>query len=212
MGLLQQANQAFPYVFHPITVLGVGILVLIHHEWARQGVDRSALWHRVGGFLGAGVLALAPTVAYFLVTGRDVIQATKGPGWTMDALVAVGLFIVAGVTWYLWVRFDWGELVPGAMQALALVNLPYAALSPFWDISGHVIIALMPTLYLTLVDRKFWPALLVPVLMIPNRVTLNAHTWAQSIAGFLVAAAVVVGLYWVQTGGSLRPEPESTAL
>jgi membrane-associated phospholipid phosphatase len=212
MGLLQQVNQAFPYVFHPITVLGVGILVLIHHEWERQGEDRSTLYRRIGGFFGAGALALAPTVAYFLITGRDMVQATKGPGWTMDALVAVGLFVVAGATWYLWRRLDWGELVPGAMVALAAVNVPYAALSPFWDISGHVIIALMPTLYLTLVDRKFWPSLLVPVLMIPNRVALNAHTWVQSITAFLVGAAVVAGLYWWQTGGTLHPEPDSTAL
>lgn len=70
----------------------------------------------------------------------------------------------------------------------------------------------MPALYLTLIDRRFWPLLAVPIVMVPNRVFLNAHTWAQSIDGFLIAAAIIFGLYWLQTGGSLRPKPESTTL
>lgn len=210
MSLLATAMKYYPYVFHPITVLGVGILVLIHHEWARQDADRSVLWRRVGGFLGAGLLALIPTVAYFVITGTAVMRATKGSGWVMDGLVAAGLFIAAGITWYEWRRFDWGRLVPGAMEALAAVTVPYIALSPFWDVSGHVIIALMPALYLTLVDRTFWPSLAIPVVMVPNRVLVNAHSWTQSIAGFVIAAAITVGLYWLHVDGSTAPDLGST--
>ena len=212
MSALQQAMEYYPYVFHPITVLGVGLLVLVYYEWARQGVDRADLFRRVAGFLGAGVLALVPTVTYFLVTGRDPIAATQGNAWTMDALVASGLFVVSAVMWYLWRRFEWGTLVPGGVQTLAAVTVPYAALSPFWNVSGHVIVALMPTLYLTLVDRRFWPSLAIPIVMVPNRIFLDAHTWAQTIGGFLITVLIVVGLYWVGTGGSLRPNPESTTL
>lgn len=210
MGLFSRAMRYYPYAVHPITVLGVGILLLIHHEWARQDTARASLWHRIGAFLGIGVLALVPTVAYFLITGRAVVQATKGSGWAMDGLVAAGLFVAGGGTWYLWRRFEWGDLVPGAMQALVAVTVPYIVLSPFWDVSGHVIVALMPTLYLTLVDRKFWPTLLAPAVMVPNRVYLGAHTWAQTLAGLVIAAAGVVALYWLQTGGSFRSEPVST--
>ena len=78
------------------------------------------------------------------------------------------------------------------------MTVPYAALSPFWDISGHVIFALTPTLYLALVDRKYAPLLAVPVVMVPNRVYLNAHSLAQSVVGFAVAAAIVFGLYRVR--------------
>jgi membrane-associated phospholipid phosphatase len=202
----------YPYVFHPITVLGASILVLIHHEWARQGADRSALRRRMAGFLAAGVLGLVPTVAYFAITGIDPIKASVGNSWRMDALVASGMFIAAAATWVAWRRFDWGSLVPGAMVTLAAVTVPYVALSPFWNVSGHVITSLMPTLYLTLVDRKFWPLLAIPVVMVPNRLYLGAHTWAQSVGGFLIAAAITLGLYWMQTGRSLRSEPESTTL
>lgn len=202
----------YPYVFHPITVIGGCVLLLVHHEWARQGAERSALWRRVGAFLAAGLLALVPTAAYFAVAGAGVVQSTMGNSWVMDALVASG-FVIAGVTtWYLWRRSDWGEFVPGAMVVLLAVTVPYAALSPFWNISGHVISSLMPVLYLTLVARKFWPLLAIPLVMVPNRIVLDAHTWSQSIGGFLVAAVITVGLYWRQNDASLRPHPDVTSL
>ncbi|WP_435175004.1 phosphoesterase [Halorussus sp. AFM4] len=210
MSAFDAAMRYYPYVFHPVTVLGVGVLVLVHHEWARQDADRSALWRRAGGFLGAGLLSLVPTLAYGLVTGQGLLAVTHGNRWQVDALVAGGIFVAAGVTWWLWTRYDWGGLVPGAMQALVLATVPYAALSPVWNVSGHVIVSLTPTLYLTLVDRKFWPTLLVPTVMVYNRVYLDEHTVAQSVGAFVLTTVLVVGLYWVQTGGSLRPDPDST--
>jgi membrane-associated phospholipid phosphatase len=209
MNPVHRAMEYYPYVFHPITVLGVGIIVLIHHEWRLQGAERSVLWRRIAAFLGSGVCSLAPTAAYMLVTGTGPIKTMKGNAWQVDALVASGVFISAGVTWYLWRRFEWGSLVPGAMQALAAVTIPYMALSPFWNVSGHVIIALMPTLYLTLVARKFWPLLAIPVVMVPNRIVLDAHTWAQTIGGFFIAAVIVVGLYRLQVAKSSHADHES---
>lgn len=212
MGLLASAMRYYPYIVHPITVLGVGIVVLIHHEWAQQDVPRAALWRRIGLFLATGLLALLPTGAYFLIRGVNPIAATQGNSWQMDALVASGLFIVAALMWVLWRRFDSGPLVPGAMQTLIAVTVPYIALSPIWNVSGHVIIALMPTLYLTLLDRTFWPTLLIPIVMVWNRIYLNAHTWAQSIGGLLIATAIVIGVYRLQMSKSLRSEPESTSI
>lgn len=211
MSLVSQTMEYYPYVVHPITVLGVGVVLLLYHEWSRQDLERPVLWRRLGAFLGIGLLSLVPTAAYFLFAGSDVLEATRGNSAVMDGLVASGLLIAAGLTWVAWRRFDWGPLVPGAMQALAAVTVPYALVSPFWNISGHVIISLMPALYLTLVNRRFWPLLAFPVVMVPNRVYLDAHTWEQSIVGFLVAALVVGGVYWVQASGSLRPELGTTA-
>lgn len=199
MSTLRAAMEAFPYVFHPITVLAVGTLLLIYLEWDRWGGARASLWRRIAGFLGAGVLSLAPTGAYMLATGSDAFTLTKGNAWQVDALVASGLLIAAGVTWWLWHRYGWGSLVPHAMETLAAVTIPYIALSPFWNVSGHVIIALMPALYLTLVDHRFWPSLAIPVAMVPNRIYLGAHTWAQSVGGFLIAAVVVLAIRELRT-------------
>lgn len=203
MGPLRTAMEVFPYVFHPITVVGVGIIVLIYLEWDGQDADRSMLWRRVGGFLGAGVLSLSPTAAYSLYAGSGLFELTKGNAWQVDALVASGLIIAAGVSWWLWHRYGWGSLIPDAMEVLVAVTVPYILLSPFWNVSGHVILALMPALFLTLVDRRFWPALAIPLVMVPNRVYLDAHTWAQSVGGLLIAVTVVLMVRQFQVEASL---------
>lgn len=194
--------ELYPYVFHPAVVIGAGALVLVHHEWARQDVGKSVLYRRIVAFLGAGALSLLPTLGYVLVTGQGIFEVTKGNVWQVDALVAGGILVAAGTTWLCWRRFDWGTLVPGYMQVLVLVTIPYIALSPFWNVSGHVIMALMPTLYVTLADHRFWPSLAIPIVMVPNRLYLDAHTWAQSIGGFVLAAAIVVGAFWLQANGT----------
>jgi hypothetical protein len=209
MSALDTAMEVYPYVFHPAVMVGAGALVLIHYEWAKQGADRSALVRRFGAFLGAGVCSLVPTGAYVLATGQGLYQVTKGNAWQVDALVAVGVLFSAGATWLCWHHFDWGSVVPGYMEALAAATVPYIALSPFWNFSGHVTLAVMPTLYLTLVDRQFWPTLAIPVVMVPNRVYLEAHGWAESVVAFLVIAVVVVGVFWWQTGGEFGAEPDS---
>lgn len=204
MAAFSTAMEYFPYVFHPITVVGASVLLLIHHEWTRQGADRAALRRRVGAFLGAGALALVPTVAYFALSGGGIMAATQGKSLRMDALVAGGLVIAAAATWYAWRRYEWGRLVPAAMAVMVANTVPYFAISAVWDISGHVIISLFPALYLTLVDRSFWPLLAVPLVMVPNRVVVGAHTWTQSLVGFALAVALTTGLFWYQTGGSMR--------
>lgn len=145
---------------------------------------------------------MIPTAAYSLYLGSGLFELTKGNAWQVDALVASGILIAAGVTWWLWYRYEWGSLIPDAMEVVAAVTVPHIALSPIWNVSGHVIIALTPALFLTIVDRRFWPALAIPLVMFPNRVYLDAHTWAQSIGGFLIATAVILGVRHLQVAQS----------
>ena len=213
MSSLSTAMEYYPYVFHPAVMIGLGALLIIHYEWTRQGTDRSSLWRRIGGFLSGGVLSLLPTAAYMLVTGQGPMETMSGNAWQVDALVAGGIAIAASVTWFLWWRYDWGSLVPTFMQALITVTVPYIALSPVWNFSGHVAMALMPMLFLVLVDRKFWPLLAIPLVMVPNRIYVDAHTWAQAIGAFVITGALVVGVYYLRNDGSLRPiSAESTPL
>lgn len=196
--------RAYPYVFHPAVVVGAGALVLVHREWTHQRADRAALYHRAAAFLGAGVLSLLPTLAYVVVTGQGLYRVTKGNAWQVDALVAGGMLVAMGVTWLLWRRYEWGGLLPGYAAALALVTVPYGLLSPAWNVSGHVVMAAAPTLYLTLLDRRFWPTLAVPAVMVPNRVYLDAHTWAQGVVALLLAAVLVGGAFQLEPGRESR--------
>lgn len=204
-GALDVAMRAYPYVFHPAVVVGAGALVLVYREWALQGIERAPLYRRAGAFLGAGALSLLPTLAYVIVTGQGLYQVTKGNAWQVDALVASGVLVAMGATWLLWRRYGWGELLPRYAEALAVATVPYVLLSPTWNISGHVVMATAPTLYVTLVERRFWPALAVPAVMVPNRVYLNAHTWAQSVVALLVSVVLVAGTFWLQVGRTSRP-------
>ena len=210
MSLLSQVMHVYPYLFTPSVVIGLGFLLLIAEEWSRQDADRAALWRRAAAFLLAGACSLLPTAAFALATGQGPAQIMQGNAWQVDALIASGIAITAAVLWVVWRRFEWGNLVPRGVLTLVLVTIPYIALSPFWNVSGHVIFAVMPTLYLTLVDRKYWPLLVIPIVMVPNRIYVDAHTWPQTIGGLLIAATIVVGFYWYRTGsvaGTPREEP-----
>lgn len=200
-GLLDTAMRWFPYVFHPTTLLGAGLVTLIYYEWNRQPVDAGELWKRLGGFALAGVFALLPTAVYMLATGQGIMQTTQGNAWQVDWLVAGGVVVTATVLWILWAHFDWGPMVPKGAVALVAATIPYMIASPFWNMSGHVTMALFPALYLTLVDRKFWPTLVIPVLMVPNRLYLDAHTTAQTVGGFVITAIVVVAVYKLRGSG-----------
>jgi hypothetical protein len=157
-----------------------------------------------------GTLSLLPTFAYMRLTGQGPVETMQGNAWQVDFLVGGGMALVAAVLWLLWRRGDWGTVVPGAMEALVAVTVPYVALSPFWNVSGHVIFSVMSTLYLVLVDRRFWPLLLVPAVMVPNRVYLDAHTWAQAIGALLMTSGLVVLVVGRRRGESVTGLADGT--
>jgi membrane-associated phospholipid phosphatase len=203
MNVLSLLMEYYPYLFHPGIMVGGAMMVLMYIERVWMEGARASLGKRYGTLALVGSLSLLPTLAYMLVTGQGPVETMQGNAWQVDFLVAGGMALVAGVLWYLWRRYEWGRLVPGAMEALVAVTVPYAAFSPFWNVSGHVIFATMPTLYLVLVDRRFWPLLLIPLVMVPNRIYVEAHTWAQSIGGLLIAAGLVVLVFERRRDGSL---------
>lgn len=210
MSLLSQAMAYYPFVFHPATMVGGGLLILIYVEWRREGADRGGLRRRLGALLAAGAVSLLPSLAYMVITGKGPMETMQGNVWQVDLLVAGGIFFVSGTMWLLWRRFDWGDVVPGAMEALAAVTVPYIALSPLWNVSGHVILAVTSTLYLALVDRRFWPLLAIPIVMVPNRIYVDAHTWTQSVGAFLLASVIVVGVYHFRVADGGRRTPDAT--
>ncbi|MDG5777060.1 phosphoesterase [Haloarculaceae archaeon H-GB2-1] len=200
--------RAYPYVFHPATTLGLGLLVLLYYEWRRQSASRTALWRRLGVLLGSGSIAFSPTVVYMIVTGNGLRATTKGNVWQVDWLVGGGILLAMAALWTVWTRFGWGALFSNGLEAVTAAMVPYLLLSPFWNVSGHVIIAVVPLLYLTLVDATFWPLLAIPVVMVPNRIYLDAHTWPQALGAFVLGAALTLVVYRHRNGDGQDLTPE----
>lgn len=200
----------YPYVFHPGVMVGGGILLLIYTEWRWQQTDRGLLWKRLGLFAAVGVLSVVPSLVYMLVTNQGPMETMQGNAWQVDALVASGIGLVAGTLWLAWNRLGWGWVVPRSMEALAAVAVPYVALSPFWNVSGHVTLSVMPTLSLALVDRRFWPLLVIPLVMVFNRPYVGAHTWAQSVGAFLIATVTVLVVFQRGSGSVPASAPETS--
>jgi hypothetical protein len=210
VGAFSVAMEYFPYVFHPILLVGGGLVLLIHTEWRRQDVSRDRLRKRLGVFAIAGVLSVLPAAAYMLVTGQGPMETMQGNAWQVDAIVASGLAVVAGSLWVVWNRYEWGRIVPRGAVALAAVTVPYVGLSPFWNVSGHVTLAVVSTLSLVLVERRFWPLLVVPAVMVVNRPYVDAHTWAQSIGALFIATAIVVAVFRVWPDVAETSPPTTT--
>jgi membrane-associated phospholipid phosphatase len=209
MNALDIVMRYYPYVFHPAVMVGGMMLTLIYLEYDRQGASGDVLKKRLGVFALVGATSLLPTFAYMLVTGQGPVETMQGNAWQVDFLVGSGMALVAAVMWLVWHRFDWGSLIPPAMEALVVVTVPYVALSPLWNVSGHVIFSVMPTLYLVLVERRFWPLLLIPAVMVPNRLYVGAHGLSQAVAGLLIAAVLVIAVYELREEETRTPPTEA---
>lgn len=91
----------------------------------------------------------------------------------------------------LWKKFKFGkEFLDGAFGLLA-VSLPFAAISYFWNISGHVTYTAAPVTYLVLLDRRLLLLYAIPVVMVFNRPYVGAHTPLQAISGFIMGTVLM---------------------
>ncbi|WP_254546214.1 phosphoesterase [Halomarina pelagica] len=183
--------RLYERVFHPLPYVAAVGLVAIVVEWRREDDGWRGLGYRFGAYATALAAAVTPAAAYLLVTPTGISTALVDPSWRLDLATALGVAAGAGLLWALWTANGWGRIVPDAAALLLLALLPYAAIAPFWDLSGHVTFTTVPTLFLLLVDRRFGPLLVVPAVMVVNRPLLGAHTWLQSVAGVAFAVAVI---------------------
>jgi membrane-associated phospholipid phosphatase len=91
---------------------------------------------------------------------------------------------------------EWGTVVPGFAALLVGVTVPHLLITPFWDVSSHVLYAVAPAGYLFLVDRRFVPLVVVGLGMVVARPLARAHTWTESIGGLVLASVFLIALFW----------------
>ncbi|WP_137287095.1 phosphoesterase [Halorussus salinisoli] len=192
MSLLREFMRIYQYLFHPGVVLAVTLLLLVYREWATDRTHVRSLVVRIGTLLGVELVAVVPLAVYLLVRKPPVTRLTAGSDWRINLVTAVSLLVGGALLWYVWSANSWGATVSTAGVAVSLTAVPYALVAPVWNVSGHVTFTLVPTLLLALSDRRFWPLLSIPTVMVLNRPVLGAHTWLQSLGGLALGTVGVL--------------------
>jgi hypothetical protein len=194
--------RLYSTVFSPEYVLLACTLALVAVE-RRRGHRDGRLVARLGVVAAAWLLA-------FAVYRSAPLVFDPVPVWAGDLLGGVGLaaaFVLIGAAWR---RFAWGPVVPEFAAVVVVVSVVHSLVTPFWDVSSHVLYTAVPAGYLALVDRRTLPVVVVPLGMTASRPLAGAHTWTQSVAG-LVAAGLLVGLVATYRNGRGRTaEPPAT--
>jgi membrane-associated phospholipid phosphatase len=93
-------------------------------------------------------------------------------------------------------------LVPPYCLLLVGTSVLHALVVPVWDVSSHVLYAVVPTAYLLAVDRRFAVLAAVPPALVWSRVSLGAHTLAEALGGFALGLLIAVAALrrrWIGT-------------
>lgn len=187
--MLSSVAETYSAVFSPeLFVLVCGLLIVVY-EW-RLSTRRML----VGLGKRIGILGIGWALAFAVYQGLPQVFETT-PSWMMDATGSIGLGIGLLVIWGVWRLAPWGDLVPGFASLLVAVTVPHLLITPFWDISSHVLYAVVPAGYLVLVDQRFAPLVIVAVGMVAARPLAGAHTWLQSVGGLALGILFLGALY-----------------
>ena len=183
--MIEGAARAYSEAFAPEFFLFLCGLLVIGYEWT--GASERTL----GGLGGrVGALGLGWGVAFAVYEAIPRVAGSV-PGGT-DVTGSVGLSVGLLVVLWVWRTRTWGALVPEFAAVLVAATVPHLLVTPVWNLSGHVLYAATPVGFLVATDERFAPLAVVPLGMVFSRPLAGAHTWAQSVAGLLLAAAVLV--------------------
>lgn len=183
--MVSEAAVTYSAVFAPELFVFLCGLCVIGYEWWRAAYSSLA-----GLVMRLGVLLAGWAVGFAVYKGVPALLSSV-PTWGPDFTGSAGLGLGVLCIWWAWRRLDWGEEVPGFSLALVVATVPHLAVTPVWDVSSHVLYAVVPAGYLVLVDRRFVPLGLVALGMVLARPLAGAHTWAQSVGGLLLGVAVL---------------------
>jgi len=198
-------------VFHPLPVLVASSLALVHWDWIRQQRSVFSLLGRTITLGAVIVGAVGTLIGVHLRTSIDVWQLRRAGFWELDVAMAGLLFGASLVVLLLWTVFGWGRKMRLAAGLLAATAIPYGIISVYWNISGHVVFTLVPTFYLVLQDRRFFPLLFIPLVMIPNRPMVTEHTLAESIGGAILAVICTLPAAGLRRSKQVDPHPSTVS-
>jgi len=145
-----------------------------------------------------GSLALrAAVVSSVWVVGTAIyrlyfVACPSKPQWVEDLFAVAGLATASVLTLVMWSHFGFGDVIPRVTISGLAVAMTFMAISPFWNVSGHVAFTTLMTGLLVLSNPAWIVLTPLPLIMIFNRVFLKKHTLAESAGGFVLGVAGVL--------------------
>lgn len=210
MELLAQFMGVYRHLLHPVTVLVLVASILSWRDWRREESPPASLAGRLATILAVAVLGLVVLGLVVNTTRVTLVELFFARGWYADPVLSALLVLASGLLLALWRANGWGRPVREAARASIITAVPFAVISLYFNVSGHVTFTVVPVAYLIALDRRYWPLLLVPALMVVNRPFVGMHTWPESVAGValgLAGVAVTRTLHLAAPTGGQSPTP-----
>jgi len=174
--------------FDPKYFLFLSFILIVFYDWKNQTKEIKYFFERIAVISISYIVAL---IIIDLIMMQIVGRSSSYPQYLEDYSNLAGLMLGLALSVALWKKFKFGKEFLHAAFGLLAVSIPFAVISYFWNISGHVTYTAAPVTYLVLLDRRLLLLYAIPVVMVFNRPYVGAHTPLQSISGFILGTALM---------------------
>jgi membrane-associated phospholipid phosphatase len=185
---LYQIMLFYKDAFDPRYFLFLSSILIVFYDWKNQYQEIKYYFERTAVI---SISYIAALIIVELVMMQIVGRSSSYPQYFVDYSNLAGLMLGLALSIALWKMFKFGKEFLYFAFGLLAVSLPFAVISYFWNISGHVTFTAAPVTYLVLLDRRFLLLYVIPVVMVFNRPYVGAHTPLQSISGFILGTALM---------------------
>lgn len=174
--------------FDPKYFLFLSFILIVFYDWKNQTKEIKYFFERIAVISINYIVAL---IIIDLIMMQIVGRSSSYPQYLEDYSNLAGLMLGLALSIAFWKKFKFEKEFLHAAFGLLAVSIPFAVISYFWNISGHVTYTAAPVTYLVLLDRRLLLLYAIPVVMVFNRPYVGAHTPLQSISGFILGTAVM---------------------
>lgn len=174
--------------FDPKYLLFLSFILIVFYDWKNQTKEIKYFFERIAVISISYIVAL---IIVDLIMMQIVGRSSSYPQYLEDYSNLAGLMLGLALSIALWKKLKFGKEFLHAAFGLLAVSIPFAVISYFWNISGHVTYTAAPVTYLVLLDRRLLLLYAIPVVMVFNRPYVGAHTPLQSISGFILGTALM---------------------
>ncbi|PTD93588.1 hypothetical protein C9439_05910 [archaeon SCG-AAA382B04] len=177
--MIAEIMKIYETIFSPIFVSGS---ILLYISFKNNGFNRFKEEFKI--LLISFLPVLMSLILYLYLV-------PKNPEFLKDVVVASSFLFSFGIVKTGYYEERLSKEVFDYLLIIFIASVPFVLISPFWNISGHVLFSTVPIFYLVLRKRGSFLLIIIPFIMVYNRPFLNEHTWFQSIFTLLFSLLIV---------------------